>query len=285
MKKKKYDFIFSLGAACSCSVLLREMGLQYASFPLDWVGNMHLESSKAIRKAAELVAKGFPDWMKKENLARKPSDDTPHHLGYFDSGSGLFCVHEFMSGGDFESEYPAVAEKYIRRIKRFRHILETSKKVLAVWISDPRAKGDVTESDISEVIKTLAAAYPHIDFHLFIANFKQGVLPTSDKAGFICKDNFVCHAFDYRAISNDSQAWAINNDLFRPLLERYKTKDYRSHAEKRANANRKKARDYEKFKATSLLDYILTKAKFKLYRHLERRLTKKGILERSSDQK
>ena len=279
MKKEKYDFIFSLGAACSCSVLLRELGLQYASFPLDWVGNIHEKSSTAFLKSAELIAKSFPNWMKKENLVRKPSDDTPHHLGYFDSGTDLFCVHEFMTGGNFESEYPSVAEKYARRIKRFNQLLSTSKKVLAVWISDPRADGEVSEKDICKVLETLSAAYPKIKFHLFVANLKKNALPASKEATFICQENFVSYSFDYRTIADDPQAWAINNDLFRPLFKKYRTKDYRTRAEKRANAKREKAKAYEKFKATSTLDFLLTKLKFRIYRHLEKRLTKKGILQ------
>ena len=35
--KKKYDLIFSMGAACSCSSALRSAELQVASYPFDWL--------------------------------------------------------------------------------------------------------------------------------------------------------------------------------------------------------------------------------------------------------
>ena len=34
---KAYDFIFGLGAGCSVSQSLRDAGLQFASYPLDWI--------------------------------------------------------------------------------------------------------------------------------------------------------------------------------------------------------------------------------------------------------
>ena len=36
---KEYDFIFSLGANCAVSMALRDVGLQFASYPFDWIGS------------------------------------------------------------------------------------------------------------------------------------------------------------------------------------------------------------------------------------------------------
>ena len=43
-----YDFVFSLGQACTCSMTLRHAGLQFASFPLDWVSGGSLASRTAL---------------------------------------------------------------------------------------------------------------------------------------------------------------------------------------------------------------------------------------------
>ena len=39
----KYDLILPIGEACSCSQSLRTAGLQFASFPWDWIAmhNIH----------------------------------------------------------------------------------------------------------------------------------------------------------------------------------------------------------------------------------------------------
>ena len=34
---KKYNFVFSLGAACTCTDMIRRMKLQDYSYPFDWV--------------------------------------------------------------------------------------------------------------------------------------------------------------------------------------------------------------------------------------------------------
>jgi len=81
-----------------------------------------------------------------------------------------------------------------------------------------------------------------------------------------------------QVFTEGERTWDVRTELFSPLLDRYEAVDYRTRAEKRANAKRERAREYEKFKATSPLDLILTKMRFKLYRHLRRRLERKGVL-------
>lgn len=276
MKKEKFDFVFSIGAACSCSVMLRELGLQYASFPLDWTGNATAGSREGMRRATESIVGGFANWLKEENLVRSPENDSKQHLAFFDNGPGLFFAHEFPLGEDFHAVYPAVVEKYARRMARLRKLLLSSRKVLVVWVSDPRAEGDVTESDIRQCLSALGKAYPKAEFRMFAANCAPGVNPESMQV--LEGDGFVCCAFDYRALTDGSPVWGIRNELFKPLMDRYEAVDYRTRAEKRENARRRRARDMVKFKSTSTLDLFMTKLKFKLYRHLGRRLERKGVL-------
>ena len=48
-----YDLVFSLGQLCACSQALRTANLQFASYPLDWVGGSPIEV------CASLVASRF----------------------------------------------------------------------------------------------------------------------------------------------------------------------------------------------------------------------------------
>ena len=57
-----YDLIFSIGEACSCSQCLREAGLQFASFPWDWIAFPDLPGR------AELMGNGYRDWLEREDL-------------------------------------------------------------------------------------------------------------------------------------------------------------------------------------------------------------------------
>ena len=82
MSRERFDFIFGMGAGCSCSRMLRERGLQYASFPLDWVGDPCLDAGADIRLVADLAAGGFREWFEKESeaLAYLGTDKTAQNV-------------------------------------------------------------------------------------------------------------------------------------------------------------------------------------------------------------
>ena len=53
---KTYDFIFSLGASCAVSMSLRDAGLQFASFPFDWIGSPGLLHEVEMVESAKYEA-------------------------------------------------------------------------------------------------------------------------------------------------------------------------------------------------------------------------------------
>ena len=55
MSVKKYDFVFSIGEACSCTQVLRQQGLQNASYPFDWL------FGSTLVKRCEILANEFKD--------------------------------------------------------------------------------------------------------------------------------------------------------------------------------------------------------------------------------
>ena len=276
MKKERFDLVFALGAGCSCSMMLREKGLQLASFPLDWVGTLDLGASADIRSKADIVAEGFRDWFRLENLERAPQFDSPKFLGYLDRGTGLYFTHDFEVGVDLSRDYPAASEKYARRIARLEKLLGGARRVLAVWVNDPRIPGVANAEDMRYCLDVLRRAYPKTEFRLMAANCVPGLKPESMRVER--GDGYECFSFDYRAVTEGEPVWEVRRDLFAPLLERFESADYRTSAEKRANARRERAREMERFRASSALDLLVTKMKFKIYRHLKRGLERKGVV-------
>ena len=59
---KAYDLIFGLGAGCSVSQSLRDAGLQFASYPLDWI------AAPGIMQGVEAIERGFEGWFEREDL-------------------------------------------------------------------------------------------------------------------------------------------------------------------------------------------------------------------------
>ena len=62
MAKKTYDIAFSMGFSCGGSLALRKAGLQFSSYPLDWIG------APGVVRSAKMVAAGFPNWFEKGDL-------------------------------------------------------------------------------------------------------------------------------------------------------------------------------------------------------------------------
>ena len=275
MKKERFDFVFALGAGCSCSMMLREKDLQMLSFPLDWVGTPSLGASRDIRTRVDIIVGGFKNWFLKENLERSPEYDSPKFLGYLDRGTGFYFTHDIAVGSDLESGYPAASAKYARRIERFLKILSGARRVLAVWIKDPRIPGEVNADDMRYCVDAFRMAYPGSDFKVIAVNCVPGLGAESMRVER--GDGYECYSFDYRVVTEGEPTWEVRRDLFAPMLERFSSADYRTREEKRANARRERARDMERFKATSALDLLVTKIRFKVYRHLKRGLERKGV--------
>ena len=275
MKRERFDLVVSLGAGCSCSMMLREKGLQLASFPLDWVGTPDFGAAGDIRTKADVVVGGFRNWFARENVERAPVYDSPNFLSYLDRGTGLYFSHDIAVGSDLESSYPMVSAKYARRIDRFLKLLAGARRVLAVWVNDPRIKGVVGEEDVRYCLDAFQKAYPGAKFRIVAVNCVHGLGP--EEMCVSRGDGYEIFSFDYRVVKEGEPSWEIRRDLFAPILERFAVVDYRTRAEKRANARRKRARDMEKFKATSLLDMWLAKLRFKLYRSLKRWLERRGV--------
>ena len=277
MSRERFDFVFGIGAACSCSRMLRERGLQYASFPLDWVGNPRIDAGEVLRHVSNLAAGGFPNWFEEENLERAPQYDSERYTAYFDRGSRLFFAHDFTPGGDMHREYPKAREKYARRIDRFAKVLSSARKVLVVWVADPRGIGEVAEDDIACSLNSFRKAHPKTEFRLLVVNCVHGVRPENMrvKRG----DGYECLAFDYRVVTEGPPTWDVRTEMFAPIFDRYAAVDYRTRAEKRENARREKARAYAKLKAKSAWGYLVNRMEFKIYRHFKRKLERKGILQ------
>ncbi|MBQ8465171.1 MAG: hypothetical protein IJ545_04095 [Alphaproteobacteria bacterium] len=139
--KKKYDLIFSVGNTCACSVLLRRNKLQYASYPLDWVG------LDPFSDKIQWLLTHFEHFLNKESLViteRPSNEETDMNCEYCkDIKTGCYFVHDFPIGIPLEQSFADIESKYQRRIERLYQRLAKSKKTLIIWYSlDGRLDAD-----------------------------------------------------------------------------------------------------------------------------------------------
>ena len=126
---KTYDLIFSLGSSCGTSQALRAAGLQYASFPLDWVG------VPEIGLSAQSVVTDFTDWFEAKDLDLYTVCHTVGFMTrlYLHRRTRMIFSHEFSDFLPFAKTYPKVRATYERRIARFNRDFASAGRILAVW--------------------------------------------------------------------------------------------------------------------------------------------------------
>ena len=161
----EYDLAFSLGFSCAGTQALRYAGLQSVSYPLDWTG------SPGLLESVAMIERDFADWFERGDLVLWDVRIEYGHVSrvYKNVRTGFGFTHEFTNVRPIESAYDEVRAKYDRRISRFRHDLAAAKRVLAVYIADPR-RPCPEEGVLAEARRRLEAKYPNAAFDLVCAD-------------------------------------------------------------------------------------------------------------------
>ena len=149
MLSARYDFVCSVGGDCGCAWHLVNNRLRVASYPLDWIMSWY----RGVTGVAELVARDFDGFLGLENLRKEPNpprgpNDDQEHDYYHDPVVGVDFVHDFPIGAPPDEAYPAVREKYRRRIERFYRSVRKSRRTLLVywtWRDQPEP-GDILKA-------------------------------------------------------------------------------------------------------------------------------------------
>lgn len=192
--KQKYDLIFSLGEACSCSSALRRANLQITSFPFDWLfGAKFLDRVK-------ILTNDFKDLIRCEDLKYKGNNNIPTHLCsiYENKSNGIIFNHDILESEKFEEVIDEVIKKYERRAKRLIDKGLNSKKILAVYIDSPGAKWvEKDENDFIEGQKLLQSKFPNAKTDLLVLRWKKG-LSIKKKEFTRINDNIIRYSFDYQ---------------------------------------------------------------------------------------
>ena len=272
MKKARdrYDLVFGIGQACSCSWALRGAGLQFASYPFDWVANVDLEGRSRI------VADEFRDWIVPDRMEMDAGMSSYNCDIYHNRVTGMGFNHDFPKGVPFKESLPSVLEKYHRRIERLFADIRRSKRVLIVWVGVPGC-GALPVDHISFCLKTFRDKFPGVEFRMLVIENEQGV---SSKSPHIEDgDGFERISFDYEDRSKAGSRFQVKMKLIVRALGRIEAVDHRTPEQKRAYAaarHRSKNPKYAEFGATTWLGYVIRRRLATLRRHFEKRRRNDG---------
>lgn len=212
--QKKYDLIFGIGEACSCTESLRRANLQICSFPFDW-----LYGSDFIGRCKILTSK-FHRFIEKNDLADtgKTNLDT-HNLCevYHNTYNDITFNHDFPANLNFQEAYLPIRQKYNRRINRLLSQIENSSKILIVYIETPTANHKtVSDATVQEGYNIIKSVFnKNIDL-LYISHSKD-ITNHSQIAAHITRiiDN-------YKSINTNDPDYAVNTKKLSEIFKNYR---------------------------------------------------------------
>jgi len=261
--KVKYDLVFGLGYACSCSLALRAAGLQFESFPFDW-NTCQAEDDLLVR--ADLIRSDFAHWLDKDDLSffshnlERESMDV-----YTNSRTKFVLIHDFEKDVPFDTALARVTDKYNRRIARLYERIRASRRVLVVRLDSPSQPKPTPVEHCRKALDVLAGKFPGVSFDLLLLSLEKG-LPLEKRAVESVGDRITRVAFDYRVQAPGAPDYLTNsNDLAAALKALVSARDYRSPAQRRAFKLKKQQARWAKFGATNRWQYLIAKLKRNLH--------------------
>ncbi len=209
--KKKYDLIFGIGEACSCSQILRKCHLQFFSYPYDWL------YGSDILKRAQILANNYKDFLEFDDLEDAHfTNNDKHNLCevYHNKNNGICFNHDFAYEKPLSETFDKVKEKYDRRIKRQLDQIEKSNNILVVYIQTPNNTNPIDDSILEETQKTLQSRFPkqRIMLLYLFCNHENKTI-TQEKVS----DNIFKAYFDYDAYNRDFP-YEVNRQILQKLF-------------------------------------------------------------------
>ena len=214
--KKYYDTVIGLGQNCACSTALRRCGLQKTSNVFDWTGGAIPEKCGhgGLAIKVELICNGFKDFFNREDFESRGmnKENDKHNLWVVNNRTGLQYKHDWNAKDDFDEQFKAIRDKYMRRVNRLYEKVEQASKVLFVFIA--RDEGFDNEYLIEQQQK-LSQRFPgkQIDMLFLMQDANCGV---HDYSVTHPADNIMRIDFNFIHPTNPiyPESWNGNTDLY-----------------------------------------------------------------------
>lgn len=265
--KDKYDFAFSLGAACPGSMSLRKAGMQYASFPLDWL------SAASIAEKVGILLGGAYKLIAEDRL-RIVEGGSGLENGcdaYQDTVTGICFYHDFPRGVALADSVAAIRAKYERRSARWTNLMGESKSVLAVFV-DLVLRPSADEALVA-ARKTLSAAYPSCEIDLLCVTQSKEALSVSK-----ISDGVFRLTADYEirkpGVTPQADAKIVAKLLKKVVAE---ISDYRTDEDRKSFRAKQRKKRFALYNAGNYPEYLVHRVYWKLFRHFKNVCERKGI--------
>ena len=259
--KRKYDLIFGLGPACSCTQTIRRAGLQLLSFPFDWIGPKTdtPEYDSDVRRRVDFICAGFAGWFKSGDFECLGDISSTGKACCFNRDLKLLFIHDFPIGRPIEESFDGILGKYRRRIARFQELLASARHVLVVRIDRPDLPARTPLDDCRYARQELAKHFPNAAFDMLLLQPDSGI-PFERLKFETLEPGLMRMSFDYADRTPGMPSYQIQLDKTgKALAALYSIRDYRTQAERAAHERRKELARFERAGVSSRREYLALK--------------------------
>lgn len=258
MFRIRYDLIFGLGFACSCSESLRAAGLQLLSFPYDWITlDLHegtVYSHELLDRAHEITDE-FQNWLSPDEFAFHRCDEVTGKDIYISRRLKHVFNHDFPAGIPFSKSFPVVQVKYRRRINRLLELIHSAKRILVVRVDRPDLPIATDIADCQATVRALKDHFAPARFDFLQVSFAAGQSGIREET---FAENVTRWTFDYQDHRPEAGSWRVNVPLLGELLrKRFSVRDYRTRLERQAFDIARRQKRYAKVGARNYFEYQL----------------------------
>jgi len=208
---KKYDFVFGIGEACSCTQVLRTCNLQFASYPFDWLFGSDFTGR------CNIIASGFDKFLEKDELEFSYEERSISCFAYRNKYNDITFNHDFSKNIPFDTMYEDVKNKYNRRINRLLENIDKANSILIVYIETPTINHPhVSDDKIIEGYNIIKSKYQNKVIDLIY-------LKNDDKKYEVNQltDNITVFTKDYKKRNTDID-YKVDKKKLIPFFKKYK---------------------------------------------------------------
>jgi len=268
---KTYDIAFSCGFSCGITQALREVGMQFTSFPFDWT------ATPSFPKAARMVATDFAHWMDRDDLELIDV----RHSGinkriYLNRRTGFGFIHDFSLFVEPEAAYAAESAKYARRIERLKKALSSAKRVLAVGVEWPILP-PLTVATLAETKRMFETRYKNASFDIVYFHAVDGATEAKVESD---ANGVTVVGCEYRKyLPGGVLHHEIDNAQIAAYLRaNFAVPDTRSTEAKARYEAEWKRQDAARWHGRNAFEAFVNRTAFRQYRKLEKFLVRKGLV-------
>jgi hypothetical protein len=207
---KKFDLIFSIGAACSCTQMLRSTHLQFYSYPFDWL------YGASILERVEILINDMKDFINKEDLEYAHEERSISCNAYFNKHNNITFNHDFLKDVPFDEMYEKVREKYDRRSNRLLEQIKNSKNVLFVYLQTPDNKIPISDEELIKAQKLLQNKFNSQNIYLLYL-FCDNLNPSNT----VINNNILKIQLDYDA-KDKNYPYVVNSKILKNIFNKLK---------------------------------------------------------------